>query len=69
MSEEKRKISVVKTYNVKYTASTMTDRLVTLEDMVEDYIKRNPDMSVRQVEHLWGDTYGAKIAVVYEKPR
>ena len=39
-----------------------------LEDVIEAYRKKNPDLEIKQIEHLWGDRYGARMAVLFEQP-
>jgi len=57
----------VDTYNVSYKQNHMGQGLHGLEEYIDAHLEHNSGLKVKQVEMLWGNSYGARVAVVYEE--
>lgn len=57
----------IKVFSYNYDISRMGQAYVYLEEVVDKYLKDKPNLEIKQIEHLWGDRYGARMAVLFEE--
>jgi hypothetical protein len=57
----------IRTFHFNYNRSSMDDPFTSLEEATSDYMKDRPNLTIKQIEFLWGDTYGARVAVLFEE--
>ena len=57
----------VQTFTFNYDVSSMGQSYNSLEEVIDKYLKDKPTVSIKQIEFLWGNRYGARIAVLFEE--
>lgn len=57
----------IKTFLYNFGISTMGQKYNHLDDVIEKYLKEHPNVEIIQIEHLWGDRYGARMAVLFKE--
>jgi ABC-type glycerol-3-phosphate transport system substrate-binding protein len=56
----------IRVFRFNYDVSSMSESYTSLEEATEKYLKENPELEIKQIEFLWGNQYGARVAVLFE---
>lgn len=59
-------MNIIKTFNFNYASSRYDYEYTSLEKVIGDYRKAHPNYNPIQIEFLWGNEHGARVAVLFE---
>ena len=48
----------IKVFKFNFELNSMSDSYRYLDDLVENHMKENPGVEIKQMEFLWGNQYG-----------